>query len=291
MEYKYINLFLLFIIVILITMNYNLSNRQEQFINHSERHNSNIRAALNNQTDKERERKKRDRVLKANLEEGTNYVQDSESLQDMFKAVSNSEALCDELENNQKNRDMIEQYKINESTLRELSDQKKRINELRKVVNYLRTEKMKRQTVSDKCRVESQKNLNKDYKLVQKLSEQGLLGDESIKVNLNVSDSLKKLRRQNVNVNKNTAANNNVGNVLVANNNNSNNTNNNSSPTPSDVRGRNTSSLDTPRFAQKKCPYINKNKFIHKDDLKDKCVGCDVNSITKNYPYLMKDFA
>ena len=98
----------------------------------------------------------------------------------MFKAVSNSEALCDELENNQKNRDMIEQYKINESTLRELSDQKKRINELRKVVNYLRTEKMKRQTVSDKCRVESQKNLNKDYKLVQKLSEQGLLGDESI---------------------------------------------------------------------------------------------------------------
>ena len=88
MEYKYINLFLLFIIVILITMNYNLANRQELFINHSERHNANIRAALNNQTDKERERKKRDRVLKANLEEGTNYVQDSESLQDMFKAVS-----------------------------------------------------------------------------------------------------------------------------------------------------------------------------------------------------------
>ena len=289
MEYKYINLFLLFIIVILITMNYNLANRQEQFINHSERHNANIRAALNNQTDKERERKKRDRVLKANLEEGTNYVQDSESLQDMFKAVSNSEALCDELENNQKNRDMIEQYKINESTLRELSDQKKRINELRKVVNYLRTEKMKRQTVSDKCRVESQKNLNRDYKLVQKLSEQGLLGDESIKVNLNVSDSLKKLRRQNVN--KNTAANNNVGNVLVANNANNNNANNNSTGSRNSVRGRNTSSPDTPRFAQKKCPYVNKNKFIHKDDLKDKCVGCDVNSITKNYPYLMKDFA
>ena len=41
MEYKYINLFLLFIVVILITMNYNLASRHEQFINHSERHNNN----------------------------------------------------------------------------------------------------------------------------------------------------------------------------------------------------------------------------------------------------------
>ena len=133
MEYKYINLFLLFVVVILITMNYNLASRHEQFINHSERHNANIREALNNQKKNEKENKENNSVLKANLDEGSNYVKDSASLQDMFKAVSNSEALCDELENNQKNRDMIEQYKINESTLRELSDQKKRISELRKV--------------------------------------------------------------------------------------------------------------------------------------------------------------
>jgi len=283
MEYKYINLFLLFVVVILITMNYNLASRHEQFINHSERHNANIREALNNQKKNEKENKENNSVLKANLDEGSNYVKDSASLQDMFQAVSNSEALCDELENNQKNRDMIEQYKINESTLRELSDQKKRISELRKVVNYLRKEKLKRQTVSDKCRVESQKNLNKDYKLVQKLSEQGLLGDESIKVNLNVSDSLKKIRNKN----RNTAANNNIGNVMMANNNNV-NTNNNSGVNSANNRA--TNSPDTPRFAKKKCPYVNKNKFVHKDDLKGKCVGCDVDSITKNYPYVMKDF-
>ena len=281
MEYKYINLFLLFIVVILITMNYNLASRHEQFINHSERHNNNIREALNNQKKNEKENKENNNVLKANLDQGTNYVKDSASLQDMFQAVSNSEALCDELENNQKNRDMIEQYKINESTLRELSDQKKRISELRKVVNYLRKEKLKRQTVSDKCRVDSQKNLNKDYKLVQKLSEQGLLGDDSIKVNLNVSDSLKKIRNKN----RNTAANSNISNVMVANNNNAaNNSANNAANNAAN------NSPDTPRFAQKKCPYVNKNKFVHKDDLKDKCVGCDVNSITKNYPYVMKDF-
>ena len=282
MEYKYINLFLLFIVVILITMNYNLASRHEQFINHSERHNNNIREALNNQKKNEKENKENNNVLKANLDQGTNYVKDSASLQDMFQAVSNSEALCDELENNQKNRDMIEQYKINESTLRELSDQKKRISELRKVVNYLRKEKLKRQTVSDKCRVDSQKNLNKDYKLVQKLSEQGLLGDDSIKVNLNVSDSLKKIRNKN----RNTAANSNISNVMVANNNN--NSANNAANNAANNFANN--SPDTPRFAQKKCPYVNKNKFVHKDDLKDKCVGCDVNSITKNYPYVMKDF-
>ena len=288
MEYKYINLFLLFVVVILITMNYNLASRHEQFIDHSKRHNANIREALNNQKKNEKENKENNSVLKANLDQGTNYVKDSASLQDMFQAVSNSEALCDELENNQKNRDMIEQYKINESTLRELSDQKKRISELRKVVNYLRKEKLKRQTVSDKCRVESQKNLNKDYKLVQKLSEQGLLGDDSIKVNLNVSDSLKKIRNRN----RNTAANSNVSNVMVANNAANNNVLNNANNNAANNAHHNTAnnSPDTPRFAKKKCPYVNKNKFVHKDDLKDKCVGCDVNSITKNYPYVMKDF-
>ena len=291
MEYKYINLFLLFIIVILIAMNYNISNNQEQFISNSERHNANIRAALNAQESNNNENAEQNEVLRTNLDEGTNYVRDSETLQDMFRAVSNSEALCDELENNQKNRDMIDQYKINESTLRELSDQKKRINELRKVVNYLRKEKLKRQTVSDKCRVDSQKNLNKDYKLVQKLSEQGLLADESIKVNLNVSDSLKKLRRQNVN--KNTTANNNVGNVMVANNSNNNNggaANNNNGTAANNDNGT-AANNNTPRFAKQRCPYINKNKYVHKDDLRGKCVGCDVNDITKNYPYLMKDFA
>ena len=286
MEYKYINLFLLFIIVILIAMNYNLANTQEQFTSHSEKHNANIRAALNAQkSNKKKTKIETDEVIKTSLDEGSNYVKDSDTLQDMFRAVSNSEALCDELENNQKNRDMIEQYKINESTLRELSDQKKRINELRKVVNYLRKEKLKRQTVSDKCRVDSQKRLNKDYKLVQKLSEQGLLGDESIKVDLNVSDNLKNIRRQNVN--RNSSANNNVGNVMVANSNSNSNANSNSNSNSNSSNNN----ANTPRFAKQRCPYINKNKYVHKDDLRGKCVGCDVNEITKNYPYLMKDFA
>ena len=279
MEYKYVNLFLLFIIVILIAMNYNLATKQESFVNNTDRHNDNIRKALAKQEEKANNKAKNKEMLKTNFEEGTNYVSDSETLQDMFKAVSNSEALCDELENNQKNRDMIQQYKINESTLRELSDQKKRINELRKIVNYLRKEKLKRQTVSDKCRIDSQKKLNSDYKLVKKLSEQNLLNDNTVKIDLDVAESLKNLRKgkkRKAN-STNNSVNNNVGNVAIANKNTSNGSNN----------GKN----DKPRYATPRCPGVNTKKMIHKDEAKGLCHNCDVNQISKNYPYLMKDFS
>ena len=280
MEYKYVNLFLLFIIVILIAMNYNLATKHESFVNNSDRHNENIRKALSKQEEKANNEAKNKEMLKTNFEEGTNYVSDSETLQDMFKAVSNSEALCDELENNQKNRDMIQQYKINESTLRELSDQKKRINELRKIVNYLRKEKLKRQTVSDKCRIDSQKKLNSDYKLVRKLSEQNLLNDNTVKIDLDVAQSLKNLRKgkkRKAN-STNNSVNNNVGNVAIANNNNGSNDSN---------QGNN----DNPRYATPRCPGVNTKKMIHKDEAKGLCHNCDVDQISKNYPYLMKDFS
>ena len=281
MEYKYVNLFLLFIVVVLIAMNYNLATKQETFIDNSDRHNENIRQALANQEENKKNEASEEEVLKTNLDEGTSYVKDSNSLQDMFRAVSNSEALCDEIENNQKNRNLLEQYKINEGTLRELSDQKKRINELRKTVNYLRKEKLKRQVVSDKCRIDSQKKLNKDYKLVKKLAEQNLLTDDSVKVELNVADSLKNLKRKRAN-NLNNRVNNNKGNVSVANNSSSNNSSSNNV---------NNGSSEIPRYAQKRCPGVNSDKFIHKDEARGLCHNCDVDTISKNYPYLMKDFS
>lgn len=270
MEYKYVNLFLLFIVVVLITMNYNLATKQETFVNNSEKHNENIREALANQEQNKKYKSEAEEVLKTNYDEGTNYVKDSLSLQDMFKAVSNSEALCDEIENNQKNRQLLDQFKINESTLRELSDQKKRINELRKTVNYLRKEKLKRQTVSDKCRIDSQKKLNKDYKLVQKLAEQDLLTDDSVKVEFNVADTLKKRKRAN---NLNNRVNKNKGNVQVVNSNN------------------NSSNNGEARYTKKRCPGVNNDKFIHKDEARGLCHNCDVDTISENYPYLMKDFS
>ena len=61
-----------------------------------------------------------------------------------MEALSNSEALCDELQKRQENRDILEQYNINKNTIQELTSQRKRIEELRRVLNHLRREKKQR---------------------------------------------------------------------------------------------------------------------------------------------------
>ncbi len=43
-----------------------------------------------------------------------------DNLKFMMEALSNSEALCDELEKRQENRDLLKQYSINKNTIQEL---------------------------------------------------------------------------------------------------------------------------------------------------------------------------
>ena len=64
MEYKYINLFLVFVIVILLSMNYKISNKLENFA-----------------------------PSKKNNKEPTT----GSNLKEMLESLSNSEALCDEM--------------------------------------------------------------------------------------------------------------------------------------------------------------------------------------------------
>ena len=70
----------------------------------------------------------------------------------MMQALSNSEALCDELEKRQENKDLLQQYEINKNTIQELDNQRKRIEELRRVLNQLRKEKAQRDVVVNRCR-------------------------------------------------------------------------------------------------------------------------------------------
>ena len=106
-----------------------------------------------------------------------------------------------------------------------------------------------------------------------------LLNDNTVKIDLDVAESLKNLRKgkkRKAN-STNNSVNNNVGNVAIANNNSSNGSNN----------GKN----DKPRYATPRCPGVNTKKMIHKDEAKGLCHNCDVDQISKNYPYLMKDFS
>jgi hypothetical protein len=247
-DLKYVNIFLIFVIGVLLLMNYSI--RKEHF---------NTTEGLNNTLNK-----KVNTVNSANKSgssyfntdfTSTGYVKDSKTLEDMFKSLSNTEQLCDELEKNQKNKELIEQANINEKTLIELADQEKRIEELKRIVRYLRQEKLKRENINTKCQQKSKDLINKDYKLVSQLADQGLLKDKSVSLDVNVSDSLKAIIEENKKKNKNL-------------------------PT--------TQTVTKPIGV--KCPYMDTKRYIDAERLRGKCIGCDVDSLKKNINYLKKDF-
>ena len=243
MDTKYLNFFLILVIVLLIVLNV-LSNfrNQENFQDLTEVNNT-IEEKLNSSNNA-----------------GNNDMGNPDNLKAMMEALSNSEALCDELEKRQENRDLLEQYSINKNTIQELTSQRKRIEELRRVLNHLRREKKQRESVANKCKVKAQAELNKDYTLVKKLTDSGLLKDTSVKVNLNVSDQLKRNLK-----NIKTSSNNKV------------------------VRAEN--GIPLPRHITKKCKSVDTDKYIHAEKLRGKCHNCDVDKLLKKNDLLKRDFA
>ena len=211
----YINLFLIFIIVILLYLNFTVS---EKF---------------------------------------SSQIENNSNLRDMMQALANSEILCDEIEKRQQNKDMLNQFKINKETVQQLSTQRQRIEELRRVLNHLRKQKEERDFVVNKCKAKAQKELNKDYTLVSKLAEEGHLKDTSLKVDLNISDQLKK----NL---KNFKNNSSFNEELPINN----------------------SKKNIKRVCKNKDP----RKFIHKDNLNGKCMDCDTDTLLKSINKIKRDF-
>ena len=80
----------------------------------------------------------------------------------------------------------MEQININSSALKELENQNQKIQELEKVVQVMRQQKMKRDIISNKCRVNSQRMLEENYETVRALSDKGFLKDTSRRVNVKV---------------------------------------------------------------------------------------------------------
>lgn len=194
MDTKILNYFLIFAIAILILLNILANNNNkltEAFQTNKKIKNINSSIASNVKN------KAVDSII-ANSTKGSasssseSSVKKATNLKEMMQALSNSEALCDELEKRQENKDLLQQYEINKNTIQELDNQRKRIEELRRVLNQLRKEKAQRDVVVNRCRSKTQDELNNDYTIVKKLSDKGLLKDTSLKVNLNVSDQLKR---------------------------------------------------------------------------------------------------
>ena len=270
MDTKILNYFLIFAIAILIFLNILANNNKgltEAFQANNKKNNNieNINNSIANNASKA-VNSAINNTANNSVGKSSNSVPDTNKLRDMMEALSNSEALCDELEKRQENKDLLEQYEINKNTIQELDNQRKRIEELRRVLNQLRKEKAQRDVVVNRCRAKTQDELNNDYTIVKKLSDKGLLKDTSLKVNLNVSDQLKR----NLSDIKRTSNNN------TSTNNEFDATSKNKHITKKKIR---------------RCRGVDTDKFIHANKVRGKCVGCDVDKLLEKNEYLKKDFA
>ena len=253
MDTQYLNFFLILVIVLLIVLNFWANYRKSEGFQGVQKINDSINSTLNKQNNNKNNSNNNKNVSNNEADLGNPY-----NLKAMMEALSNSEALCDELEKRQENRDLLKQYSINKNTIQELTSQRKRIEELRRVLNHLRREKKQREMVANKCKVKAQKDLNKDYTLVKNLEDSGLLRDTSVKVNLNVSDQLKRnLQRLKSNTSGKAAS----------------------------------DGMPLPRHETKKCKGVDTKKYIHADKLRGKCHNCDVDKLLKKNSYLKKDFS
>ena len=226
---------------------------------------------IDNEFQKEKQEKEYGKIegndldSKVALHNPKTLVSDSNSMRLMFNKLSDAESLCLNMERRQELKDNLEQIKINETTLRELEEQDKRISELKQIVKHLRVNNQKNEIITKECRSKNQAILNDDYETVKKLANKGLLNDESVKVDLNVSDSLtlpSPSDRNKKSINQNLMEN-----------------------TRSNSYGSGSSS------GSGSCKTVDRNKYIHMDKLKNGvCKGCKPKVLQKNINNLYSDF-
>ena len=114
----------------------------------------------------------------------------SQNLIDMFNSLEVAEKRCEELEERRNLKDEKEKIKINEATFNELEELDKKILELKEILKDLTLDKKRKDSMTNKCRANKQISLNRNYDLIKKLDKSGFTKDDSIDLDLNISDSL-----------------------------------------------------------------------------------------------------
>ena len=236
---------LLFLIVLNITLNLK-SNNNEHFQG-SPTENASSNSNKNSSSD-----------LFENTYDFVDYANNSDKLMDMFKSLEEAEKKCKSLEIQQLEREQSEEMRENDRIYRELQEQDKKIHELKEIVKYLTIEKKRREKINKKCMASKQRKLNEDYNIVKTLNEDGFLNDNSVELDLNVSDS-KKMKDflsgiKNAGNNQNKEDN---------------------SPNASSIN----------KCVDKGDDYVD----IDKIGL-DKCYGCDKEKLKESAKYIEKDF-
>lgn len=190
------------------------------------------------------------------------YSQNSERLMDMFKSLEDAEEKCKDLENSQIEREEKSNLRDNDRIYKELQEQDKKILELKEIVKYLTIEKKRRDKINKKCMANSQRKLNENYNIVKSLNEDGYLNDNSVDLDLNVSDSQKMKDF--------------ISNMKSIKNNNDNN---------SDYQDYSGNASDTQKCPDRGDDYVDIDKIGI-----DKCYGCDKEALREHANYIDNDF-
>jgi hypothetical protein len=162
----------LLIIVILLLILHLLMNRK--------RENFQTASALNTDTTPD---------LFKNTHDFVDYSNNSTKLLDMFKSLEEAEQKCASLEDFHYQKEEKETMRDNDKAFKELQEQDKKIEELKEIVKYLTIEKKRRTKINNTCRNNKQIKLNKQYDIVRKLNDDGMVNDNAINLDLNVSNS------------------------------------------------------------------------------------------------------
>ena len=117
------------------------------------------------------------------------YSKNSEKLIDMFSSLEKAEEKCDLLESQQIQREEKYMMRENDKVHKELQEQDTKINELKDIVKYLTVEKKRRDNINKKCMNNKQRKLNDNYNIVKTVTDDGFLRDNTVDLDLNISDS------------------------------------------------------------------------------------------------------
>jgi hypothetical protein len=196
-----------------------------------------------------------------NTHEFVEYSRNSDKLKDMFQSLEDAESKCEKLEYDQIQREEKNMMRENDKVYKELQEQDKKIHELKEIVKYLTIEKKRRDKINKNCMNNKQRKLNENYNIVKSLSESGFVRDNTVDLDLNISES-EKLKKflSSVNNKKDTDE---------------------QSRFDSDVRAS-----DSKKCRAKGSNDINLDEF----DKVNKCYGCSADKLKKAENYIKKDF-
>ena len=111
-----------------------------------------------------------------------------QTIDEQFDQLNKFEKKCHEYFNQIRNRHETEKQKQLDNMTKELDVQDKKIQELQKLVNIYRNQYLVRKGITNKCREKTQNKLEDDILAIEKLTQEGKLVNQNIKLDVKIKD-------------------------------------------------------------------------------------------------------